>query len=935
MHNIKNISLNQDAVNYVVKELQSKNQTDIISTTLIVPTRRFGYFIKEALASSTKQGIGFLPNILTIEDLSKQPLVKDASFYRSLVKIKPKYSNLEKQIALYKLLKAKYKKSSPASIIKITQSLEDIIDDAALNNVDFAELENITEFENSEHFRQNLEFLKIVYKILPNYLEIDNIKQVSRVYLQEQALKIQLELIKKHKPEQSFIAIGLRSLSKNLCLLLKEIAGLKNGSVVFYGLDFNAKDNLNEQNPQYIYAKMLNYMGFSLKDVKNIENNNITNCHQDIAYSCFNGQQNNVDYKNFNMQNLNCKTKEEESLKAALVLKKAFIDGKKSCIVSYDNSILTRVDSLLKAWGIFANNSLGVSLAKSKNTLYFLSAFNLFFNKFNTLNFSAFIKNPLASFGMSRQESLKAARVIDKNILRNISLSIYSFKDIKYYANQNFFIKSTDSTTLENCNKIIEQISLFFEEVTQNKSENSAKQLEILYNIAINSSLDENKKANIFKEQEGAEIKKILDNFKDKTESFDGLALYDIVSFIVKDISKVTIRTQHSFDKNISIMSPLESYMLNFDTMVIAGANDGVWPKKTENLPWLGKATIKSLNLSSKDEKTGNYAFYFAKSLCNNNVFITKSSKSGYSSRFLVALENKCLQNHINLNRQDKNWHKAYKKTLEENEKITKYNAVYPTINHNLKNNVSVTLLETWHNDPFEFFVKHILNLKEASKLHESNKSIVFGNIVHTSLEEVIKNTNILTKDSLLQADILEETINKHMAWHKKDAFFILQNQNNIRNIAKNSTKEINNLLEKNKSVNMYSEIEGAFAFKEQNTFVKARLDLATTSSDDNKINIIDFKTGSKNSRKRVQLSLVQHILQNKGFDKFENTKINENTKYNLNYIFVKAQKIDKEDEINVKELIENFYNASTMPTSKESYKNERLNTISRLHESK
>ncbi len=931
-HNIKNISLNYNAVDYIVKELQNKSQTDIINTTLIVPTRRFGYFIKEALASKTKQGVGFLPNTLTVEDLIKQPLIKDASFYESLASLKPKYSSLEKKIALYKLLKAKYAKSSPASIIKMAESLEDIIDDAALNNVDFAELENLTGFETSEHFRQNLEFLKIIYKVLPSYLEIDDIKKLSRIYFQEQALKLQIELIKKHKPKQSFIAIGLRSLSKNLCLLLKEIAKLENGSVVFYGLDFNTKENLSEQNPQYIYAKMLSYMGFDLKEVKNIENTSSLNCHHNIAYSCFNKQPNNIEGKNFNIQSLNCKTKEEESLKAALVLKKAFLNNEKSCIVSYDNSLLLRVDSILKSWGIFANNSLGVSLAKSKNTLYFLSAFNLFFNKFNTLNFSSFIKNPLASFGLSRKESLKAARIIDKNILRNIGISIYSFKDLQYHVNQNFFVKSTDDKTLQNCKHIIEQISLFFEEVAQNKYENNAKKLQILYNIAISCSFDENKKANIFKDQEGLEIKKILSNFEDKIENFENLALSDVISFIVKDISKVTIRTQHSFDKNISIMSPLESYMLNFDTMVIAGANDGIWPKKSEITPWLGKATIKSLNLSSKDEKTGNYAFYFAKSLCNNNVFITKSSKSGYSSRFLVALENKCLQNKFDLNSQNNKWHIIYKKALEENEKITKYNAVYPTINHNLKNNVSVTLLETWHNNPFEFFVKHVLNLKETSKLHESNKSIVFGNIVHTSLEEVIKNAKTLNKNNLLQADVLEEVINKNMDWHTKDALFILQNQNNIKNIAKYATNEINLLVKEDKSINLYSELEGSLAFKEHDTFVKTRLDFAT-SSDDNVVNIVDFKTGSKNSRKRVQLSLVKHILHNKGFDKFENTKINENTKYNLNYIFVKAQKIDKENEINVKELIENFYNASTMPTSKESYKNERLNVISRSHE--
>ncbi len=933
MGRITNIGFNQNIAEYIANKIteKAKTPTDILGITLIVPTQRFAYTLKEQLTSLNK--VSFMPQILTVKDLETKPLIKDIDVYKQLQQIKPKHQKINQTVALYRLIKAINPKQTSLSVLNATETLEKLIDDAALNNVDLKALEELSLFETSEHFRQNLEFLKIVYKTLPSHLEVKNMNALSRIYTQEQAIKIQTKLLNKHKPKEHIIAVGLRSLSNEACKLLKTISTLENGEVIFYGLDYSAKDDIQENNPQFVYQQMLKKMGITTKNIEDKTTNK--DCiRQNIAYLSFNGNTSQaINLKKEDDLNINlieCQNIEEESLKIALLLKKEFIKNQKSCLVTHSNELASRVETRLKQWGINPNNSIGNSLLNSKNASFFTSGFSLFFDKFNIINFTNFVKHPLASFGKQRINYLKAIRAIDKNILR-VRKDIYSIKDINHYVNQPSFINKLDNETATNAQDILKNLVIYHENIYKNKADTQDK-LKSFISVLEACSENSEGKLLLFSEQEGESIKNILTSFTENETNFKNLSIKDLYAFIVKEIAKTTLRQHHELDKSVAIMSPLESYMLSFNKVVLGGMNDDLWPKKQNEIPWVGAKTIKSIGLSSKEQKVGNDALFFVKNLCNNNVVITRSVKSNNSSshpsRFIKTLQNTCSKYNLHIKNDSKELNAYYKAVVKPDPKVLKYNAIYPKINHKLKTEVSATALETWYKDPFAFFVQYILNIKQLGKLHSNQDNFAVGNILHSSLEEFIKSNGVFDEN---KEQKLHEISQKYLKRYEKDKIFILKNINKIKEMIASSISNITQLINKKTDIKLYSELSGGYLFKQENVFANARLDFATLS--ENVVNIIDFKTGKDRNNKRVQLALIHKIMQNKGFNEFDNNKINSETKYNLNYWFLAENKVKKEQEIDIQQLIKDFAETTMLEPNKNSNESKQLNPINRLHE--
>ncbi len=934
MGSITNIGFNQNIAEYIANKIteKAKTPTDILGITLIVPTQRFAYTLKEQLTSLNK--VSFMPQILTVKDLETKPLIKDIDVYKQLQQIKPKHQKINQTVALYRLIKAINPKQTSLSVLNATETLEKLIDDAALNNVDLKALEELSLFETSEHFRQNLEFLKIVYKTLPSHLEVKNMNALSRIYTQEQAIKIQTKLLSKHKPKEHIIAVGLRSLSNEACKLLKTISTLENGEVIFYGLDYNAKDDIQENNPQFVYQQMLKKMGITTKNIED-KTTNKDYIRQNIAYLSFNGNTSQAinlkkEDSNLNINLIECQNIEEESLKIALLLKKEFIKNQKSCLVTHSNELASRVETRLKQWGINPNNSIGNSLLNSKNASFFTSGFSLFFDKFNIINFTNFVKHPLASFGKQRISYLKAIRAIDKNILR-VRKDIYSIKDINHYVNQPSFINKLDNETATNAQDILKNLVIYHENIYKNKADTQDKLKSFISVLGACSENSEGKLL-LFSEQEGESIKNILTSFTENETNFKNLSIKDLYAFIVKEIAKTTLRQHHELDKSVAIMSPLESYMLSFNKVVLGGMNDDLWPKKQNEIPWVGAKTIKSIGLSSKEQKVGNDALFFVKNLCNNNVVITRSVKSNnsssYPSRFIKTLQNTCSKYNLHIKNGSKELNAYYKAVVKPDPKVLKYNAIYPKINHKLKAEVSATALETWYKDPFAFFVQYILNIKQLGKLHSNQDNFAVGNILHSSLEEFIKSNGVFDEN---KEQKLHEISQKYLKRYEKDKIFILKNTNKIKEMIASSISNITQLINKKTDIKLYSELSGGYLFKQENVFANARLDFATLS--ENVVNIIDFKTGKDRNNKRVQLALIHKIMQNKGFNEFDNNKINSETKYNLNYWFLAENKVKKEQEIDIQQLIKDFAETTMLEPNKNSNESKQLNPINRLHE--
>ncbi len=236
-------------------------------------------------------------------------------------------------------------------------------------------------------------------------------------------------------------------------------------------------------------------------------------------------------------------------------------------------------------------------------------------------------------------------------------------------------------------------------------------------------------------------------------------AIIDFQNCISEDFPKMSIHTfKNLFNQEwtrdamafygnpmggLQIMGLLETRLLDFETILVVGMNEGKMPPTNPIQTLIPMDLRQHVGLPLPRDKQGLFAHHFYRLLhCCSEMYITYSSSmegvnSNEPSRYLLQLELELTKFSSKINFTKKFY------TLESNQQITKVKSIDKTndlvlkLDQLLRAGISASAIKTYFTCPLDFYYKYVLRFGEEEKVEESIESNQLGTFVHAVLEEL------------------------------------------------------------------------------------------------------------------------------------------------------------------------------------------------------
>ncbi|MCK4663512.1 MAG: PD-(D/E)XK nuclease family protein [Bacteroidales bacterium] len=460
---------------------------------------------------------------------------------------------------------------------------------------------------------------------------------------------------------------------------------------------------------------------------------------------------------------------------------------------------------------------------------------------------SEIIKNNFVYVPDNKLNDTELLKKIFINIEDNSKLAGYILNILQYLL-QNLFVKNNDTSF----SSLLEQEFIYHTYLTLKRLNEIILQENIFLNITTFKSL----------------INKIIKNKR--------------IPFIGEPIA------------DLQIMGVLETRVLDFENIIILSMNEGVLPAVNTSGSYIPYNIRKSFGLQTIEYQNAIYSYYFYRLIqrAKNVALVYNTStnlmSTGEMSRFMLQLKYENLFDIVEKN-------PVFKINILENKSynVIKDNNILEKLDIFLENSksdkfLSPSAVNTYINCSLQFYFKYILRLKEPDEIIESVDNLVFGNLLHKSIQLLYEPYENKTVDKDILDNILssnkmiEETILKA---YNKVIFSGIFSINNISSLSGENLlifeilkKHLKQIIKVDKKIIPFQLIglekfySYNFPVNINNKLVKVKLGgvIDRIDSTENKVRIIDYKTGKINNSFGDIFSLFDSELKNRNNAAFQ-----------------------------------------------------------------
>lgn len=356
-----------------------------------------------------------------------------------------------------------------------------------------------------------------------------------------------------------------------------------------------------------------------------------------------------------------------------------------------------------------------------------------------------------------------------------------------------------------------------------------------------------------------------------------------LLSLINQSLASLSLPFIGNATGGLQFIGLLETRMLQFDELIITGCNEGILPNaKATGNSFIPYDIRHQFNLPTYKDSEAVFAYHFYRLLQGakkvNLIYNTETDEfgSGEKSRFLVQLE---------MELAGKNPNAKITSTIVKLPALANFSRKAISFNHtdaideSIKlvcgKGLSATALISYKNCSLQFYFKYLERIKEPDEIAKEVEANIVGSVIHAVLEELyapLKNQNLTIQQLQFSFEALENLTRK--AFEKiepgadsmsgKNLLFI---QTAVRIIANFLVEEQKALKAGVKLRVMYTEQQFDCNLSTDNEVVKLRGTIDRIDEWDNKIRIIDYKTGSVD-RTKLKPHSVEELFEDPAYDK-------------------------------------------------------------------
>ncbi len=725
---------------------------------ILLPTRRSA----RALADSFLRAAGgqplLLPRITAIGVLDEAPLALAGA-----LDLPPAVEPAHRLAALTRLVMAlpqEHLAGAADRAWRLARELAVLMDQAERAELDLEQaLKRAAAEDYATHWQVTLDFLEIVTKIWPQWLEDQGL--MNPAARQAKLLSAQAEAWSATPPSHPIWTVGMQGGIPSSFRLLRTVAHLPHGHVVLPGLDLTMDDPtweaLDDTHPQAGMRNLLAGLGATRGDVQLWECTPTGPAARVAllstallpAESLALWRDSTFESESLlGLSRLETADQQQEAVAIAMLLRDALEQpGHRAALVTPDRALAGRVAAELQRWGVLADDSAGEPLSHSPPAAFLRLLAATHADELGPVSLLSVLKHPLAAAGLPPAQLRATARALERACLRGPRPQAGLAGLRQAIANQEPEARAPLEDLLTRLQTCLEPL-LRLTNVALPPATLLAALIESAESLA---TTDERPgPAILWSHEEGDALATTLAAALPHLTLLPDQPPSVLPGLLDALLEGQSVRTRRALrgrnagqeHPRVFIWGLLEAQLQSVDTIILGGLVEGVWPPATDPGPWLSRPMRTRAGLPSAEETIGSAAHDFMANACAARTTILSCPRRldgapAVPARWLTRLEALLAGQGTQLP-----IHPAshWPSTLDQPTTVQRLSPPAPRPPVSLRpRRLSVTEIETWLTDPYAIYARHILKLRPLDPLEQATDAADYGTVVHEGLHKFLE----------------------------------------------------------------------------------------------------------------------------------------------------------------------------------------------------
>ncbi|MCR5873624.1 double-strand break repair protein AddB [Phenylobacterium sp. J426] len=641
-----------------------------------------------------------------------------------------------------------------SSALELADALGGFLDSLQIEEVEAGEkLAGLVEADLAEHWRVSRDFLETALVEWPKRLSALGVVDVSerRVRL----LRRLAEVWTAKPPQGVLVAAGSTGTAPATADLLAVIAAAPRGSVVVPGLDDSLAEtawkHVDEQHPQGALRRLLGRSGIDRENVevwpaslahraqgrwrRRVVNEALrppratADWLRAIDQLRAEAEAEGIDPVAEGLRGLSlasARSEEEAATVAALLLREALeTPDKTAALVTPDQVLARRVVAKLGRWGIAPDSSAGESLAGCRCGVLAGLVAKALVDALAPVNLLALLKHPYVRLGLEPDDLGRRRELLERHALRGARPWTWAT------------LRARLADKGQAALPLVDRLEALLGAPPEEGAVADLARAVTATMEALAADAD-GRTGDLWSGHGGEAMSRLLAGLIHETGGLPEVSARGFADLLSRLMEGETVRSGGATHPRLRILGAIEARLVRADRLVVAGLEEGVWPRGAPLDPFLSRPMRQTLGLPPPERRVGLAAHDFAQAACAPEVILLHSERRegqpAVKSRWLWRLET--LARGAGVDIPDQAEALAWARRLDPPDDYQPVGrpAPCPPVEARPRE-LFVTRVETLTRDPYAVWARDILNLRLLDRPDEPVEARARGTAIHAAFE--------------------------------------------------------------------------------------------------------------------------------------------------------------------------------------------------------
>jgi ATP-dependent helicase/nuclease subunit B len=747
----------------------------LAATTVLLPTRRAGRALAEALVEAGGEGAALLPQIRALGDLDQdEPPFEGPGFGPELP---PALSAAQRRYELAGLVAQHEpllgRTLTAEGALELADALAAFLDACHIEErSDPSALAGLADEAFARHWQISARFLDIALTGWQTRLaELGAMDPTARRTALTRALA---DAWRDAPPKAPVIAAGSTGSSPAGADLLTAIAQAPQGLVVLPGLDLSlaerAWQEVSEGHPQAAMKRLLDDAGAPRSAVRTfdpgVETSAAGRWRRRLVNEALRPPDRTADWLDViadlqreaaqaaepenpvsrgleGLSLIEAANEDETATAAALLMREALETPGRTCaLVTPDAALAQRVSARLTRWGVTADVSAGEPLASHAPAVLAARVSQAAADPLDPVALLAIAKHPLVRFGLAPGPLAAGRRRLERRGLRGQRPA--SWDALLEELSRDADIDDPALVIVAELRAALERAGAPFANGAAAATDAARGAAEALERLCAGPAGEDGVPSGaLWAGRSGEALAEVFRRLIDDSAALPGATARGFADLLSGALSREILRQPGGTHPRLRILGVLEARLLRSDLTILGGLEEGVWPAGAGADPFLSRPMREKLGLPAPERRIGLSAHDFAQAACAPDVVLLVSQRRegspAVASRWIWRLKTLAqgAKSTIPSRPEILAWARALDAPIADPPaalRTAARPAPTPPIEARPRR-MGVTTVERWVRDPYAIYARYILGLEPLSAPDEPVEAKLRGTAVHAAFE--------------------------------------------------------------------------------------------------------------------------------------------------------------------------------------------------------